>query len=233
MVRKYAIIGLISSVLIFTWAHAQDWRNSSLKSKAANDWRKKPYTTGTSDNWRKSGLRLNDSQLRWNKNKWGKSKIYWRNSSTRWNKKKWEGSPLNWRNSPNRWNKEKWRHNPLNWRNADLEWKNSRKRYESGSTKQDIKKWGSPQVQTPPNDTEEKKEEAKTEEDLKPQIVTITADENSSEGSITETTKHLSSKDNSIVIYSSEGVKLLKQSEPITKKYDDGTTVIYGSNSGN
>jgi hypothetical protein len=147
--------------------------------------------------------------------------------------KKWEDNPLNWRKSPNRWNKEKWRHNPLNWKNSDLEWKNSRKRYESGSAKQDIKEWGLPQTQTPPRDTEEKKEESKTEEDLKPQIVTITTDENFSEGSITETAKHFTAKDNSIVVYSSEGVKLIKQSEPITKKYDDGTTVICGSNSTN
>jgi hypothetical protein len=233
MVHKYAIIGLISSVLIFPSAHAQDWRNSPLKSKTSNEWRKKPYTTGTSDKWRKSGLHSNDSQLRWNKSKWEKSKIYWRNSSTRWNKKNWEDSPLNWRNSPNRWNKENWRYNPLNWRNSDLEWKNNRKRYESGSAKQDIKEWGSPETQTLPSDTEEKKEEAKTEEDLKPQIEIITADENISEGSITATAKHFSAKDNSIVMYSSKGVELIEQSELITKKYDDGTIVIYGSNSGN
>jgi hypothetical protein len=234
MVNKYAIIGLISSVLVFTSAYAQDWRNSPLKSKTSNEWRKKPYASGTSDSWRKSPLNSNDSQLRWNKNKWGKSRLNWRNSNTRWDKKNWQDSSTYWRNFRNKWDKENWRDNLLNWRNSPLEWKYNRKKYERGSTKQEIKEWKSPKIQKLPGDTEETKKEPNVEENLKPHMEIVVSDDNISKGSTTQTAKHSSAKEFSVVVYGSEGVKLIKKSEPITKKLDDRAIVIYGgSNSGN
>ena len=233
MLHKYAIIGLISSVLVFTPAYAQDWRNSPLKSKTSNEWRKKPYTSGTSNSWRKSPLNSNDSQLRWNKNKWEKSRLNWRNSNTRWDKKKWQDSLTNWHNSPNRWNKEKWRDNPLNWRNSDLEWKNNRKRYDRGSARQEIKEWGSPKIQEPPSDIKETKAEPSAKEDLKPQMEIVVSDDNISKDSVAEAAKSSSAKDNSIVVYSSEGVKLIQPGQSNIKQFDDGTIIIYGTNSEN
>jgi hypothetical protein len=233
MIPKYVISGLTFLVLIFTSAFAQDWRNSPLNSKNSDAWRNKPYTGQTSDSWRKSPLNSNDSQLRWNKNQWQKSKLNWRNSNTRWNKKNWQDRPTNWRNSPNKWNKEKWRDNPLNWRNSDLEWKNSRRRLEPESAKQEIKEWGSPKIQELPSDTEETKAEPSAKEDFKPQMEIVVSDDNISKGSITEATKHFSAKDNSIVVYSSEGVKLIQPDQSNIKQFDDGTVVIYGTNSDN
>lgn len=229
MINKYAIIAIISSILIITSVSAQDWRSAPLKSKTSNEWRKKPYTGKTSDSWRKSKLNSNDSQLRWNKNKWQKSKMYWRNSSTTWNKKNWQDRPTNWRNSRNKWSKEKWRDNPLNWRNSDLEWKNNRKKLERGSTQQEIKEWESPNLQPPPDNTEEKKEAPKAEKDFQPQIETIEVDDNLSDGAFTEAADYSPGKTNSIVVYGSQGVKVIKQNEPSIKKFADGSIVIYGS----
>ena len=227
MINKYALIGMISSFLIVTSVYAQDWRNSPLKSKTSNEWRKKPYTSKTSDSWRKSKLNSNDSKLRWNKNKWQKSKMYWRNSGTTWNKKNWQDRPANWRNFPNIWNKEKWRNNPLNWRNSDIEWKNNRKRYERGSTQQEIKEWESPKIQESPSDIKETKKKLSAKEDLKPQMEIVVQDDSISEGSVTETTIHSSIKDYSIVVYCSEGVKLIMPDQSNVKQFDDGSIIIY------
>jgi hypothetical protein len=233
MVHRYAIIGLIFLILILTSASAQDWRDSPLKSKTSNEWRNKSYTSKTSDSWRNSSLNSKNSRLRWNKNKWQNSKMYWRNSETTWNKKSWQDSSTYWRNSPNKWNKKQWSDNPLNWRNSDLEWKNSRKRLERGAAKQEIKEWATPKTQESPNNTEKIKEAPKAEEDLKPQIEIISIDDTISKDSSTEAAKYHTGKNNSIVMYSSDGVKQITQGEPVTKKFDDGSIVIYGSQSKN
>jgi hypothetical protein len=232
MIPRYAIIGLISLVFSFASAYAQDWRNSPLKSKTSNEWRNKSYTNKTSDSWRNSSLNSKNSRLRWNKNKWQNSKMYWRNSETTWNKKSWQDSSTYWRNSPNKWDKKQWRDNPLNWRNSDLEWKNSRKRLERRSAKQEIKEWGSPKTQEPPDNTEETKKAPEAEEDLKLQIEIIAVDNTRSKDS-TETAKYPTGQKNSIVVHSSDGVRQITQGEPITKKFDDGSIVIYGSQSNN
>jgi hypothetical protein len=233
MVHRYAIIGLISLVFSFTSAYGQDWRNSPLKSKTSNEWRNKSYTSKTSDSWRNSSLNSKNSRLRWNKNKWQNNKMYWRNSETTWNKKSWQNRSTYWRNSPNKWNKKQWRDNPLNWRNSDLEWKNSRKRLERRFAKQEIKEWGAPGAQEPPNNTEETEKAPEAEEDLKPQIEIIAVDDTISKDSSTETAKYSTGQKNSITVYSSDGVKQITQGEPITKKFDDGSIVIYGSQSNN
>jgi hypothetical protein len=233
MISKTVIAGLTFLVLILTSAFAQDWRKSPLNSKNSDAWRNRPYTGKTSDSWRKSRLNSNDSQLRWNKNKWQKSKMHWRNSSTTWNKKNWQDRPTHWRNSANKWNKQQWRDNPFNWRNSDLEWKNNRKRYERGSIRQEIKEWESPNVQKPPDNTEEKKEAPQAEEDLQPQIEIIEVDDNLSDDAFTEAADDSSDQKNLIVVYGSQGVKVIQQSEPSIKKFDDGTIVIYGSSSEN
>jgi hypothetical protein len=231
MIPKTVIAGLTFLVFIFTSAFAQDWRNSPLNSKNSDAWRNQPYTGKTSDSWRKSGLNSNDSQLRWNKNNWQKSNMYWRNTGTTWNKKNWQDRPTHWRNSANKWNQQQWRGNPLNWRNSDLEWKNNRKRYERGSTQQEIKEWVSPNVQTPPDNTEEKKEAPEAEEDFQPQIEIIEVDDN--DDAFTEAADDSSGKTNSIVVYGSQGVKVIQPSEPSIQKFDDGMIVIYGSGSEN
>jgi hypothetical protein len=61
----------------------------------------------------------------------------------------------------------------------------------------------------------------------------VVSDDNISKGSITEATKHFSAKDNSIVVYSSEGVKLMQPDQSNIKQFDDGTVIIYGTNSDN
>jgi hypothetical protein len=233
MINKLAIISFVTSVLVFTSAYAQDlrnsWRDSPLKSKTSNQWRKKPYTSGTSDSWRKSPLHSNDSELRWNRKTWEKSRLNWRDSNTSWDKKNWQKRSTNWRNSPNRWNKDKWQNNPLNWRNSDLEWKNSRRKYNRGSTQKEIKEWESPNVKTPPDNTDDQKEATKAEEGFQPRIEIIEVDDNLLDDAFTEAIDYSSGKTNSIMMYGSQGVKVVKQNEPGIKKFNDDSIVIFGS----
>lgn len=55
----------------------------------------------------------------------------------------------------------------------------------------------------------------------------ISVDDNISNESKTKVGKYPTDHDNSIMVYDSEGAKVVKPGKPITKKLDDVSTVIY------
>jgi hypothetical protein len=231
MINKSTIVAMIFLALICTSVHAQEvkkrnwqdsWRSNPNASKTSNEWRKKPYVGKTSDSWRNSPLSTKQSQ-----------------SKLRWDKSGYEKSTMNWRNNPsvkkpvdsdswqNRWDKKKWRDSPLNWRHSDLEWKKNRKNLERGATKQKIKEWKATKEQELASDAEKTLEETEFQKDLKPQMEVISVDDNISDDSMTKAAKYSNGKDSSITVYNTEGVKIIKPDKPITKKFDDGSIIVY------
>lgn len=231
MIYKSTIVAMICLALICTSTYAGEvrkgdwkdtWRNNPNASKTSNAWRKKPYVGKTSDSWRNSPVSAKQSQskLRWDKSGYEKSSMNWRNNPS-------VKKPINSSSWQNRWDKKKWRDNPLNWRNSDLEWKKSRKNLERGVTTPKIKEWGSSKVQKLASDAEKPVEEPEDEKDLKPQMEVISVDDNISNESKTKVGKYPTDHDNSIMVYDSEGAKVVKPGKPITKKLDDVSTIIY------
>jgi hypothetical protein len=164
---KLSIYGVVS-ILFFSLAHAQDWRESPLTSTTSDHWRSLPYTGTTSEQWRNSSLssKYSESKLRWNKDKWQKSPSYWRN-------KPYVERPVSSDRWQNRWDKRKWRYSPLNWRHSGLRYKNTMEKYEGSSDYRQIKIWV-------PADTKEEKNLILDEkkEYVKPQIETINNETN-------------------------------------------------------
>ena len=231
MIYKSTIVAMICLVLISTSTYAGDvrkydwkdtWRNGPNSSKNSNAWRKKPYVGKTSDDWRNSPISAKQSQskLRWDKTRYEKSSMNWRN-------KPYVKKPIDSGSWQNRWDKKKWRDSPNNWRNSDLEWKKSRKNLEPGVTAPKIKEWGAPKVQEIAKDAGKPVEEPEDKKDLKPQMEVISVDNNISNESKTKNGKYSTGHNNSIMVYSSEGAKVIKPGKPTTKKLDDGSTVIY------
>jgi hypothetical protein len=229
MIYKSTIVAMICLALISTSTYAEEvrkrdwkdkWRNIPNASKTSNEWRKKPYVGKASDNWRNSPLSTKQSQskLRWDKGGYEKSSMNWRNNP-------YVIKPIDSGSWQNRWDKKKWRDNPLNWRNSDLEWKKSRKNIERGVTTRKIKEWGSTKVQEFASDAEKTVEEPE-EKDLKPQMEIISLDRNSLNDSKTRVGKYYTGQDNFIMVYDTEGAKVIKPGKPITKKFD-GSIVLY------
>jgi hypothetical protein len=231
MIYKSTIVTMICLALICTSLYAEEvrkgnwkdtWRNNPNASKNSNEWRTKPYVGKTSDSWRNSPLSAKQSQskLRWDKGGYEKSLMNWRNNPS-------VIKPIDSGSWQNRWDKKIWRDNPLNSRNSDLEWKKSRKNLERGVTTRKIKEWGSPKVQELSSDAEKTVQEPEDEKDLKPHMEVISVDYNSSNASKTKVGKYSTGQDNFIMVYGTLGVKVIKPGKPITKKFADGSIVLY------
>lgn len=224
MKHKLSIIGLIITVLFFSFAHAQDWRKSPLTSTTSDYWRSLPYTGATSDQWRYSGLsfKYSESKLRWNKDKWYKSRSYWRNSPNQWKKEKWAKSPTYWRASPNHWDKTKWRYSPLNWRYSELRYENTMEKYEGGSDNRQIYK-------LVPIDTVEENSLITKEkkEYVKPQIETI------HKGSVNTFSSTEDAEDYFVLINSKGSFRLDKSVQVRSHMAPGGLMKIYSSKSEN
>ena len=55
----------------------------------------------------------------------------------------------------------------------------------------------------------------------------LPVDDNISNDSKTKVDKYSTDQDNSIMVYGTEGAKVINPGKPITKKFDDGSIVIY------
>ena len=108
-----------------------------------------------------------------------------------------------------------------------IKWHNDLKRVEHGSTKEEYKEGGAPKTQKTPISTENTDENPEAEKDQEVEIETIKIEENDSFAKKAfDNSGKDNSKDNSMIVYSSEGAKRIKPREPFKQELDDGLIVI-------